>query len=210
MKRFSKAALTALLLAGAAVFSSAPARADWGIGFSFGTDDTYYGDPCDYYDYYDAAPPWGLPPDYCEYPVYFGEVYWGDTWYRGPIYYRWANGQRMYWINGGWRRHQWHGGGHPRIQWHDRGGWSRGYGHGYHDRGVGYRDGGGHRDGGPGYSGRGGGSRDGGPGYSGRGRGDGSGNKSSGRGGSGGKSGPSSRGGGGNGGGHGGHGGGHR
>jgi len=128
MMQFRKAALTAVLLAGTAFFAAVPARADVGIGFSFGYDGGYFNDPCDYYDYYDQPPPWGLPPDYCSYPVYFEPVYIGGTWYRGPIYYRWYGGQRLFWLNGGWRRDEWRGA-RPSIRWVDRGGG------GYHGRG---------------------------------------------------------------------------
>ncbi|MDE2183326.1 MAG: hypothetical protein KGJ78_09920 [Alphaproteobacteria bacterium] len=127
MKRFGKVALGVLMMAGAATVLSAPARADVSIGFSFGDDGYYPGDfsdPCDYYDYYDyydAPPPWGLPPDYCDYPVYFEPVYWDGYWYRGPIYYRWYGGQRLYWLNGGWHRDEWRGP-RPQIRWQNRGG----------------------------------------------------------------------------------------
>jgi hypothetical protein len=126
MKRFGRAAFGALFLGCAALFVSQPAKADIGIGFSFGYDGGYFADSCDYYDYYDVAPPWGLPPDYCEYPVYYEPVYWGGSWYRGPIYYRWYGGERLYWLNGGWRRDSWRGP-RPSIRWTDRGGWHGGH-----------------------------------------------------------------------------------
>lgn len=122
MNIFGKAALTALLLAGAGFTTTAPAKADVAIGFSFGLDGGYFRDPCAYYDYYDAPPPWGLPPDYCDYPVYFEPVYIGGSWYRGPIYYRWYDGGRVFWVNGRWRRDEWRGP-RPDIRWTDRGGW---------------------------------------------------------------------------------------
>lgn len=125
MKRYGKAALSALMLAGAAIFAAAPARADVAVGFSFGGG--YFSDPCDYYDYYSEPPPWGLPPDYCDYPVNFEPVYYGGYWYRGPIYYRWYGGQRLFWLNGGWRHDDWRGS-RPSIRWTDRGGWDRGRG----------------------------------------------------------------------------------
>jgi hypothetical protein len=120
-----KTAFSALLLAGAALFVAAPARAEVAIGFSFGYDGGYFSDPCDYYNYYSEPPPWGLPPDYCDYPVYFEPVFWDGYWYRGPIYYRWYGGERLFWLNGGWRRDEWRGA-RPSIRWTDRGGWNRG------------------------------------------------------------------------------------
>jgi len=122
MNRIFKAAFVTILLTGAAVLGGTPAKADVAIGFSFGYDGGYFSDPCDYYDYYDRPPPWGLPPDYCEYPVYFEPIYVGGSWYRGPVYYRWYGGDRMFWINGRWRRDEWRGP-RPQIRWTDRGGW---------------------------------------------------------------------------------------
>jgi len=194
MKRFSRAALSAMLLAGAALFATSPARADVGIGFSFGYDGGYYNDPCAYYDYYNEPPPWGLPSDYCNYPVYFEPVYWDGYWYRGPIYSRWYGGQRLYWLNGGWRHDEWRGA-RPSIRWTDRGGYG-GYGGrgGYNGHG-GY---GGYGGGSHGWSGGG----QGGGGYGGGSHGWSSSGQSSGGYGGG-------HGGGGYGGGHGGGGGGH-
>lgn len=138
MKRFGKVALSVLMMAGATAYFAAPAAAEVGIGFSFGYDGPGYApfsDPCDYYDYYDEPPPWGLPPDYCDYPVYFEPVYYDGYWYRGPIYYRWYGGERLFWLNGGWHRDGWRGH-RPEIRWQDRGSHFRG--------GWGGRDGGGH------------------------------------------------------------------
>jgi len=126
MSRFAKAALGVLILTGATLSMMAPASAYPGISFGFGGPGYAFADPCDYYDTYDAPPPWGLPPDYCDYPVFFEPVFFGGTWYRGPIYYRWTHGQRLYWLNGGWRADQWHGA-RPAITWEDRGGWNHGF-----------------------------------------------------------------------------------
>ena len=89
---------------------------------SFGSDDPAYGfDPCDYYDYYDEPPPWGMPDEYCDYPVWFEPVFFDGLWYRGPIYYRWTHGHRHYWLNGGWRDDTWTGPRPSHIAWNDRG-----------------------------------------------------------------------------------------
>jgi hypothetical protein len=163
MKRFGKVALGALMLAGATALTATPASAGVDVGISFGwggPDYMPFSNPCDYYDYYDEPPPWGLPPDYCEYPVYFEPVYYDGYWYRGPIYYRWSGGERLYWLNGGWRHDNWRGG-RADIRWEDRGGfgrssnWNRGYGGGRSYYGGGgnwsgggrdYRSGGGDRN----------------------------------------------------------------
>ncbi|MGC9953528.1 MAG: hypothetical protein ABSD21_04530 [Rhizomicrobium sp.] len=146
MKRFGKAALSALMFAGATAFFAAPASAEVNVGISFGFGGPGYvtfSDPCAYYDYYDEPPPWGLPPDYCDYPVYFEPVYYDDYWYRGPIYYRWYGGERLFWLNGGWRHDEWRGA-RPEIRWEDRGGWGRGSNgnRGGYDRNRSYNSGG--------------------------------------------------------------------
>ena len=76
-----------------------------------------YGDPyaCETYDYYD--PPWGYPPDYCDYNVWYQPVYVGGLWYSGPIYYRDFGGDRMFWLNGGWHRDEWRGERPAHIDW---------------------------------------------------------------------------------------------
>lgn len=125
MKVLAKTALGAWMLAGA-LLSAAPASAQVGIDFGWNGADYAFGDPCDYYDYYDAAPPWGLPPDYCDYPVYFEPVFFDGYWYRGPIYYRWNHGHRLFWLHGGWRSDEWHGPRPANIQWRHRGGWNHG------------------------------------------------------------------------------------
>ncbi len=168
MKTVAKMTLGALLLMGAAVAVSAPASAGVGISFGwYGPGFAPFSDPCDYYDYYDEPPPWGLPPDYCDYPVYFGPVFWDGFWYRGPIYYRWYGGERLFWLHGGWHRDGWRGGPMPSVRWNDRGGPPRGFGPGrgpgsWHGRPgpggdrFGPRPGGGNRIGpGPGWDGRG-------------------------------------------------------
>ena len=149
MNRIGKIALSTLMLTGAAAFFAAPASAQDDLGFSFGIGPGFvpYSDPCDYYDYYDEPPPWGLPPDYCDYPVYFEPVYYDGYWYRGPIYSRWYGGERLFWLNGGWRHDGWRGA-RPDIRWQDRGGWGRGNGayRGGYDRNRSYDNGGGHNN----------------------------------------------------------------
>ncbi len=144
MKTIVKAMLGALMLAGASVGLAQPASAYVDVGISFGFGDGTYGfDPCDYYDYYDEPPPWGLPDDYCDYPVWFEPVFFGGSWYRGPIYYRWTHGRRMFWLNGNWREDGWRGPRPARITWNDRGAHVRGYrpGIGFHGGGRDWRDG---------------------------------------------------------------------
>lgn len=137
MKSVAKFAFGAFMLGGAALAGTVPAAAHTSAGISFGFDYPTYADrdPCAYYDDYDV-PPWGLPPGYCGYPVYYGPVYWGGDWYRGPIYYRAYRGRRVYWLNGGWRHDEWHGRRPGRIEWRERGydRWRGGDWHGGHHR----------------------------------------------------------------------------
>ena len=100
----------------------APAYGDSNSGYG----DPGYGDPaynapygsnyadsgsgaCDYY-----TPPWGYPPDYCNYQLWTEPVFFGGYWYEGPIYYRNAYGAPYFWINGGWHRDEWRGA-RPRV-----------------------------------------------------------------------------------------------
>jgi hypothetical protein len=132
MKIFAKAALGALVLACATLTMPPPASAS--VGIEFGGPGFAFGDPCDYYDYYDEPPPWGLPPDYCDYPVYFEPVFFNGSWYRGPIYYRWAHGRRLFWLHGGWHEDRWRGP-RPSIDWRTRGGINHGFRPGMNGRG---------------------------------------------------------------------------
>jgi hypothetical protein len=104
------------------------AKADGDIGISFGYDDAFTGfDPCDYYRYYDTAPPWGLPDDYCNDLVSFDPVYYDGFWYRGPIYHRHHHGKEEVWLHGGWREDGWSGKRPAAIAWQDRGGSLHGF-----------------------------------------------------------------------------------
>src|SRR5262245_55132877 len=58
------------------------------------SNDPYYDPYCDYY-----TPPWGYPPDYCRYGLWYDPVYVSGAWYWGPIYYSWFFGAPWFWIN---------------------------------------------------------------------------------------------------------------
>jgi hypothetical protein len=135
MKRFGKLAIGALMAGGAALAVATPAAARPSIGISFGFGLPGYANfgACDYYDYYNAPPPWGLPPNYCNYNVYFQPIYWNGEWYRGPVYYRFEGGRRVFWLNGSWRRADWR---HrpSNIQWRERG--RQHFRHNYRHRGY--------------------------------------------------------------------------
>ena len=67
-------------------------------------DDSYYGD--DAYGYCDA---YGCPEDYYDLPVFYGDVFYDNSWLTGPIYYRDWGGRRQFWIRGSWRSSQYRG-----------------------------------------------------------------------------------------------------
>jgi hypothetical protein len=109
MRSTFKALAAAATMAGAAMFASAPAKAD-GFGITFGPGggvsfSVSSGGYCD---------EWGCPDDYWGYPVYYGPVFYHGRWYNGPIYYRYYGGNYWYWVHGGWRRDEWRG---PRPGW---------------------------------------------------------------------------------------------
>src|SRR5438105_8721607 len=91
----------------------------------------YAADPyaaCATYDYYN--PPWGYPPDFCNYQVWQEPIYVGGLWYSGPTYYRTYGGERMFWLNGGWRPDEWRGARPSRIDWGRNRYWSGSIMHG--------------------------------------------------------------------------------
>lgn len=107
-----------------------PPPPDYGPPPAYGYDPAYV-DPyavCEAYDYYN--PPWGYPPDYCNYNVWYEPVYFGGLWYSGPIYYRDFGGERMFWLNGDWHRDEWRGSRPAHIDWGHNMRWTGGPMHG--------------------------------------------------------------------------------
>ena len=123
MNRIGKAAIGAVMMAGAAtaatLAATEAAQAGVHVGIGIGIPgpgpvyEGYYGPgyyppgPCAYYNYYYSG--------YCGYPMYSDPVWIGGVWYNGPHYYRWWGGQPYVWAHGGW-----HGdfrGGHAG-RWH--------------------------------------------------------------------------------------------
>jgi len=119
MKKITQAGLGAVML-GAVFITAQPASADSiTLGFSFGAPDVgeVFGDPC-----YGPVP--------CSYPVYYEPVFIDGAWYRGPIYYRWSHGRRLFWYHGGWRHDEWRGRRPHNIEWrdwHQHRGWNDGW-----------------------------------------------------------------------------------
>ncbi len=128
MKLLKKAALGALLLAGATALSAAPAAAHVSIGIGIGGPGYYGG---------------GYPPAYCDpysrwYDPYRCEEFDDYDYYDGPVFIDglWLNGGFRSRYYGGHRQFYYHGGWHGGSGWHDNsfhhggGHWSGGHGGG--------------------------------------------------------------------------------
>src|SRR5579864_9023726 len=100
MKHILKLTTAAAALASTALFCAPASAAYVGIGVGPVGFDLYSGGYCDR---------WGCPNDYWSYPIFYGPVYYDNVWYRGPVYYRTVDGERWYWIHGGWHRDMWRG-----------------------------------------------------------------------------------------------------
>jgi hypothetical protein len=108
MKMFSKAALGALLLAGATALTAAPAAAHVSIGIGFGGyggyyGPGYYGPP--YYAYCDPDSRWFDPyrcDEYDGYDYYNGPVFIDGFWFNGPFRSRFHGGHREFFVHNGW------------------------------------------------------------------------------------------------------------
>jgi hypothetical protein len=107
MKLFAKAALGALMLAGATALGATPAAAhvSVGFGFGFGGYGPYYGYP----GYYDAScdprSRWYDPyrcDYYDDYDDYYGPVFIDGFWFDGGFRSRFFHGHREFFHNGGW------------------------------------------------------------------------------------------------------------
>ena len=140
MNSLTKTAFATVAIAGAACISSAPASAQVGIGIhvpgvhvgvGVGAPALYYGPgfyppgPCDAYNYYYQGD--------CGYAVYDGPIVLGGVSIGGPHYYRWFNGEPMFWYRGGW--HSWRGWTRVNFGWDHGEGW--GWRGGHWDRGWG-------------------------------------------------------------------------
>jgi hypothetical protein len=138
MKTFTKAAFGALMLAGAAIGTAAPAAAHVSVGIGIGVPGPGYG-PGYYGRDYGG-------PAYCDpysrwYDPYRCDDYDDDGYYNGPVF---IDG---IWLNGGFRSRYY--GGHREFYYH--GGWHGGSG--FHQNGFGHGGGGGHWSGGGGHGG---------------------------------------------------------
>ncbi len=137
MKRFVKFAFGAAMLAGAAAALAIPAQARVSVGIGIGVPGPAYGPPpppppaynayCDrysrWYDPYRCAPAYAPPPAYDGY--YYDPIFFGGSWYNGPLPYRYVRGAPEFFIGGAW---------HGNLHF-DRGGFHAGGGRPGFDRG---------------------------------------------------------------------------
>ena len=129
MKKITKFALGALMMAGTAIGVSQPAAAGVSVGIGIGIPGpAYYGPAyaCDpYYNDYD---------EYGCGAYYSGPVFLDGVWFNGPLRWRDWGGRREFW---------WHGGWHVGSGWRSSGFHGRGFrpelGRGFH--GGGFRGG---------------------------------------------------------------------
>jgi hypothetical protein len=140
MKSLRKMTIAVAAMAVAAAMGSLPANAQVHIGIGVpgvhvgvgvGAPAFYYGPgyyppgPCDGYNYYYQGD--------CGYAVYDGPIAVGGVSIGGPHYYRWFNGQPLFWYRGGW--HNWRGWTRVNFGWDHGDGW--GWRGGHWDRGWG-------------------------------------------------------------------------
>ena len=147
MKSLTKMTFAAAAVAGGILANVVPANAqvDIGIhvpgvhvGVGVGGPGYFYGPgfyppgPCDSYNYYYEGD--------CGYSVYSGPVVLEGVAVGGPHYYRWYDGQPVFWYRGSW--HNWNGWTRVNFGWNHGEGW--GWHSGHWDRGWGnghWRDG---------------------------------------------------------------------
>ena len=103
MKTIAKFAVSAAMLAGAALATTAPASAGVRVGVTVGAPGVVVAaGPC--------AKPFRFRPAYCGYPVYGRPLFVDGVWYREPIYVRTVRGERFFWVRNRWER--------DRKEWH--------------------------------------------------------------------------------------------
>ncbi len=121
MKTILQSALVVALTAGAATMLAGQASAGVGVSIGIGLPGPGYG--AGYAPYDDQ--------------YYYDPIYIGGAWYHGPYRWQMRNGERQFYVNGGWHRDEWRGGARPnsitfRNDGYFRGG--RNYGFGDADR----------------------------------------------------------------------------
>lgn len=77
----------------------------------------------------------GIGPGYSPYDdeYYYEPIYFGGAWYHGPYRWRMNHGERMFYVNGGWRRDEWRGARPNNIMFRNGGSFRNGRNFGFGD-----------------------------------------------------------------------------
>jgi hypothetical protein len=124
MKMIYRTALMAATIAGATAFAPTIASAQIGITLGIGGPGPVFAP-----DYAPCGPGYGPCGDgYNPYEgeYYYDPIFFDGSWYHGPYRWRMSGGERVYWIDGGWRRNEWRGGAYPGSITFHNGGYYRG------------------------------------------------------------------------------------
>jgi len=111
MNMLLKSTVAAAALAGAALMVPTIATAGVDVSVGIGVPGVFY------------APGPGYSP--YEGSMYYDPIYFGGAWYHGPYRWRMENGQREFWVGGGWHRNEWRGGPVPGSLTFSNGGYYR-------------------------------------------------------------------------------------
>lgn len=112
MKMILKSTVVAAAFAGAAVMVPTIATAGVDVSVGVGVPGLVY------------SPGPGYSP--YEGQMYYDPIYFGGSWYHGPYRWRMKDGQRVFWVYGGWHRNEWRGGPIPGSLTFRNGGYYRG------------------------------------------------------------------------------------
>jgi hypothetical protein len=112
MNMILKSTVAVAALAGSALMFPAIATAGVDVSVGIGVPGVFY------------APGAGYSP--YDGPMYYDPIYFGGAWYHGPYRWRMENGQREFWVGGGWHRNEWRGGPIPGSLTFSNGGYYRG------------------------------------------------------------------------------------
>jgi len=124
MKMILKSALMAATIAGAIAIVPTLASAQIGITVGIGAPGPIIAPvyaPCG-----PGYGPCGEGYNPYEGEFYYDPIFFEGSWYHGPYRWRMENGERVFWINGGWRRNEWTGGAYPSSISFRNGGYYRG------------------------------------------------------------------------------------
>jgi hypothetical protein len=112
MKSIFKSTCAAAAIAGATIMVPAVAAAGADVTVGIGAPDLVSASGAGYAPY--------------DGQMYYDPIYISGAWYHGPYRWRMEGGERVFWVNGGWRRNEWRGGAIPGSLTFHNGGFYRG------------------------------------------------------------------------------------